>query len=75
MGQTNLKAVADTAIGRWNRRSGTKRQPFPVTAQQEDACKHIIPAHLLDRPKMPIEDVFQAVATVELGGNFASAIL
>ena len=75
MGQTNLKAVADTAIGRWNRRSGTKRQPFPVTAQQEDACKHIIPAHLLDRPKMLIEDVLQGVPARQLGGNCAAAIL
>src|SRR5947208_484889 len=48
MGQANLNAVTGTAIGCWNGRSGTIGKPFAVSAQQKDACKHIIPTHLLD---------------------------
>ncbi len=75
MGQANLKAVSDTAIGRWNARSGTDRQPLPIRTQQEDACKHIILTHLLDGPEMPIKDVLQAIPALELGRNFAAALL
>jgi hypothetical protein len=75
MGQANLKAVTGPAIGRWNAWRGTDRQPLPIRTQQKDACKRILPTHLLNGPEVPIEDVFEAVPTLELGRNFAAAIL
>jgi hypothetical protein len=75
MGQANLKAVTRSAIGRWKGRSGTNRQPLPIRTKQEDACKHITSAHLLDSPEMPVEYVLKAISALELGGNFAAAIL
>jgi hypothetical protein len=75
MGQANLKAVTDTAIGFWKGRSGTDGKPLPIRTHQEDACRHIIPAHLLDRPEMSIKDLFEAVPTLELGVNVAAALL
>jgi len=53
----NFDAVIGPAIGCWNGRSGTIGKPFAVGAQQEDACKHIIPAHLFDGQEMSIENV------------------
>src|SRR5436190_22836260 len=70
VGQADLNALTGTGIRRWNTRTGTKQQPFPVRAQQEDACKYIISGHLLDGPEMPIEDPFQAIASLEFGRNF-----
>ena len=73
--RADFNAFTGTAIGRRNGRRGAIGKPFAIGAQQQDACEHIIPAHLLDCPEMPVEDVLQAITTPQLGGNFAASLL